>query len=151
MIQLMLLKIDGKLTYEVVFMKFSCKYIITPIIASITGILFWLKISEVLEPVLGDNKIVNYISNNTYDIMQHHLFWIFLTNFIIFEISGILNLKGFNVSRFRSTIYYAYTFGVSQVQIIYTIICIAMPVLVRYSYEKLSVKISETLKAKKVL
>ena len=150
-IQLMLLKIDGKLTYEVVFMKFSCKYIITPIIASITGILFWLKISEVLEPVLGDNKIVNYISNNTYDIMQHHLFWMFLTNLIIFEISGILNLKGFNVSRFRSTIYYAYTFGVSQAQIIYTIICIAMPILVRYSYEELSVKISETLKAKKVL
>lgn len=145
-IQLALLKLDGKLGYEVVFMKFSCKYIITPIIASITGILFWLKISEIIVPILGENKLVNYISNNTYDIMQHHLFWMFSTNLIIFYLSGIFKLNGFDVSKFRSTIYYTYTFGVWQVQIIYTIICIIMPIFVRYVYEKLISRNVELLK-----
>lgn len=148
-VQLALFKIDRKLSYEVVFMKFSCKYIITPIIASITGILFWLKVSEILEPSLGNSKVVNYISNNTYDIMQHHLFWVFLINLSVFYLSDILNLKGFNISRFKSTIYYTYTFGVNQAQIIYTIVCISMPIIVRYSYEKITNKINDLLKVKK--
>lgn len=135
MIQILLFKVDGNLTYEVVFMKFKSKYIITPIITSITGILFWIKVSEILEPALCNSKIVNYISNNTYDIMQHHLFWVFLVNLIIFELSGILNLSGFNVERFKNTIYYFYTFGVNQAKIIYTIIAVAMPLMVRHFYE----------------
>lgn len=49
LIQLVLFKLDGRLSYEVVFMKFNSKYIITPIISSITGILFWIKISEIYE------------------------------------------------------------------------------------------------------
>ena len=141
MIQLVLFKMDGKLTYEVVFMKFNSKYIITPIIASITGILFWIKISEILVPAIGSSKIVNYISNNTYDIMQHHLFWLFVINLIILKLSNVLNLKGFNIENFRKTIYYAYTFGIEQAKIIYSIIVISMPLLVRYIYETIKLKI----------
>ena len=141
LIQLVLFKMDGKLTYEVVFMKFNCKYIITPIIASITGILFWIKISEILVPAIGNSKIVNYISNNTYDIMQHHLFWLFVINLIILKLSNVLNLKGFNIESFRKTIYYAYTFGIEQAKIIYSIIVIAMPLLARYIYETIKLKI----------
>lgn len=135
LIQLILFKMDGKLSYEVVFMRFNSKYIITPIIASITGILFWAKISEILVPAIGNSKIVNYISNNTYDIMHHHLFWLFVINLIILKLSNVLNLKGFNIESFRKTIYYAYTFGIEQAKIIYSIIVIVMPLLVRHIYE----------------
>ena len=126
---------DGKLSYVVVFMKFNSKYIITPIIASVTGILFWVKIAEILVPAIGKSKIVNYISNNTFDIMQHHLFWLFIINLTILKISNVFNLKGFNIEIFRKTIYCAYTFGVEQSKIIYSIIVIAMPLLIRYIYE----------------
>lgn len=148
MIQIFLFKVDGKLSYEIVFMKFESKYIITPIISSITGILFWIKISEILEPPLGKSKIVNYISNNTYDIMQHHLFWIFLINFIIFIMVDKLNLSGFDSTQFKNTIYYFYTFGTSQAPIIYTLIGISMPIIIRYTYELIKEKLINYLNLK---
>lgn len=61
-VQLIILKVDGQISYEACFMKFKSKIIITPIIASITGILFWVKIAEILEPIFGKNKVINYIS-----------------------------------------------------------------------------------------
>lgn len=139
--QIFLFKVDGNLTYEAVFMKFESKYIITPIISSVTGILFWFKVSEILVPSLGNSKIVNYISNNTNDIMQHHLFWIFAINFIIFKFADKFNLSGFDSTQFKNTIYYFYTFGTSQAYIIYTIIAIAMPIIVRYIWELLKEQI----------
>ena len=135
MIQIALIKIDGELSYEIVFARFKCKYIVTPIISSITGIMFWLKISEILEPSLSNSKIVNYISNNTNEIMQHHLFWIFMVNLTIFKLSNVLDLSEFNSENFKNTIYYFYTFGVSQARIIYTIIAIMMPLLLKYFYD----------------
>ena len=67
--------------------------------------------------------------------MQHHLFWLFIINLTILKLSNVFNLKGFNIEIFRKTIYCAYTFGVEQSKIIYSIIVIAMPLLIRYIYE----------------
>jgi len=44
-----------------------------PFVTSITGIAFCLKIAKALVPIWGDNKLVNFISNNTFFIMTHHL------------------------------------------------------------------------------
>lgn len=134
-VQLIVLKVDATISYEVCFMRFKSKIIVTPIIVSITGILFWIKIAEVLEPALGNKRIVNYISINTYDIMLHHLFWIFIVNVLIMKATTIFSLEGFNVEKFKTTIYYCYTAGVIQSQVIYTIIAIAMPLVIRYLYE----------------
>lgn len=139
-IQLIILKLEGKISYVLAFMRFNNKFIITPIIVSITGIMFWMKIAEILIPSLENSKIINYISNNTYDIMQHHLFWIFILNLLVYLISDMIGLQGFNIDRFRTTIYYCYTAGVVQSQIIYTIIGIAMPLIIRYLYEKIKNK-----------
>lgn len=122
---------------------------ITPIISSITGILFWLKISEILEPSLGNSKIINFISNFTSDIMIHHLFWSFLSNLTIWKMSGLFNLKGFNVDRFKTTIYYFYMSGFEQSKIFYAIIALAMPLIVRFFYNMLKNKIVLLIEKKK--
>ncbi len=44
-----------------------------PLLTSATGIAFWLKISKLLVPLLGHNRLVNYISDNTFFIMTHHI------------------------------------------------------------------------------
>lgn len=44
-----------------------------PLITSITGIAFWLKISKTLVPALQHNPLVNFISDNTFFIMTHHV------------------------------------------------------------------------------
>ena len=140
-IQLIVFKVDGNISYIVAFMKFDNKFIITPIIVSITGVLFWLKISEILEPALGKSKIVNYISNHTFDIMLHHLFIVFVVNVCIYKISDVFGLNGFDVQKFKNTIYYYYTAGVKQLPILYTIIAIIIPLSIRYICEQIKLKI----------
>ena len=102
------------------------------------AIIIFLIISILAVYISKKNKVELYIpilSNNTYDIMQHHLFLLFVINLIILKLSNVLNLKGFNIESFRKTIYYAYTFGIEQAKIIYSIIVIVMPLLVRHIYE----------------
>lgn len=65
------------------------------------------------------------------------MFWVFATNVFIWKATDILNLEGFNISKFKNTIYYCYTAGVVQSQIIYTIIAITMPLIIRYLYDKI--------------
>lgn len=44
-----------------------------PLITSLTGIAFWLKIAKTVTPLLGHNKLVNFISDHTFWIMTHHI------------------------------------------------------------------------------
>ena len=44
------------------------------IIVSSLGIAFWVRISEILEPILGKNKYINLIADNTFSIMINHSF-----------------------------------------------------------------------------
>ena len=91
-IQIILLSIDNHIIYETIYMVFNCKYIIVPIIVGVNGIWFWLNISNILVKFIGNSKIVNYVSENTFDIMMHHLFWMFIFNLIImFKNSYIQN------------------------------------------------------------
>lgn len=143
LIQFIILKLDSKIAYLAWNMTFNSKYIITNILASLTGILFWLKISEIVEPILGKDKIINYIGNNTSDIMIHHLFWCLLFNIIIFYISRFINLNSFDAEKFKTTIYYQYSAGVGAINSIYTIIGIAMPLFAKYNFEKIQARIAK--------
>ncbi|MDO4978566.1 MAG: acyltransferase family protein [Candidatus Saccharibacteria bacterium] len=73
-----------------------------PIITSTTGILFWLRISRLIAPAISKSKIVNMISNNTKDIMMHHLFFITITQLVMF---GILKAIGLADDYAPSAIY----------------------------------------------
>lgn len=44
-----------------------------PLLTSVTGIAFWLKIAKCLAPVLGQNTLVNFVSDHTFWIMTHHI------------------------------------------------------------------------------
>ena len=60
--------------YSCAFMNdFKKNGMLVPFVTSLTGILFWLKISQCLSAGLGENKLVNLISNHTFFIMEHHL------------------------------------------------------------------------------
>ncbi len=136
LIQFIILKLDPSFNATIVFMNFKSKYAITAIVVSLTGIMFWTIISGILVPALKDNKIVNYISNHTKEIMFHHIFWVFVINSIINLLTVPLGLRGFDNSIYRITVYYYYTAGVSQVPIIYAFFCISMPLVLHYVYEK---------------
>ena len=57
----------------------------TVITNSILGILFWIKISELVEPLIGRNFYINIIADNTFSIMMN----LFLIIFIIKNLFAI--------------------------------------------------------------
>lgn len=80
-----------------------------PLITSITGILFWLSISEILVPALGNNPLVNYISNNTFWIMANHAFFFNVLNAALYLTNRLFHLGlAFDSSSFTSNVWYRY-------------------------------------------
>jgi len=94
-----------------------------PIITSITGIWFWLRISRIISPILTKSKIFNKIANDTKSIMMHHIFCMLIINIILYGCNDILNLKGFDVFAFKNNpMWYRYYAGCPQLGIIYIIV-----------------------------
>ena len=58
----------------------------TVFINSFSGIIFYLRISELIEPLIGKNFYINIIADNTFSIMVNHN----LANFIIKNIFAII-------------------------------------------------------------
>lgn len=115
-----------------------------PILTFITGTLFWLRISKLLEKYIGENKLVNYISNNTFSIMSHHLFWAFMFNMALY----LLNVPYFDISDFQNGWIYRYQIPNFTIllQLTYLILGIFGPILVKFILEKINIKLYENKK-----
>ena len=100
--------------------------------------------AEILEPVLSKNKIICFIGNNTYDIMMHHLFFVFLLNTLILKLVPLLDIREFNINQYKNSIYYFYYSGIGQYHLFYTFVAIVGPLIMRYLY----IKIREKIKCK---
>lgn len=94
-----------------------------PIITSVTGIWFWLRISKKLEPIYNENSLIAKISNNTKSIMMHHVFCMELLNIILFYTRNIFKLDGFDVKSFLNLgCWYRYYADTKQLEIIYLVV-----------------------------
>lgn len=91
----------------------SADHCLLPLITSVTGIFFWLKIAKFLVPVLGESKLVNYISSHTFFIMMHHLLFIQIFGALLYGgmALGIPSLAGFDPAAFRGDPWYLYLPG----------------------------------------
>jgi len=80
-----------------------------PFIFGFLGIFFWLRISKILVPSLKSSKIVSLVSKNTFSIMMHHMFGFFILNLgWYFLTQNFSFIKGFDVTKFSSDIWYIY-------------------------------------------
>ena len=131
-VQAILLQKYVDLTYNLNTMTFKHPYIIY-LLSSITGILFWLRISAIMEPYFGENKIINYIGNNTYHVMMHHMFMFYIVNTFIYAIYKFTGRFGkFDVTAYKKSIWYVYNKENGALLLIYVIIGIALPLLIKY-------------------
>lgn len=123
-----------------------------PIITSITGIWFWLRIARIITPVLSESKIFTDISNNTKAIMMHHIFCMLVINIVLYYSRGLLNLEGFDVYNFKnSSMWYRYYGNCNQLGIIYVIIGIYGPLKIEQlerKVKKLTNKYIEDFKSR---
>lgn len=137
-IQFILIKKYRSLAFTVVwFNDFNRNNILLPYITSITGIMFWLRISRIMLPSIKDSKIISYIGKNTWTVMMHHIFIFFLINLIISLIAPSIGLQGFDYNKFRRDIYYTYTPGVEQFKFFYVVAGIFVPLGIKYIFNKL--------------
>ena len=112
----------------------------TVIIISILGILFWVRIANNLEPILGINFYINNIADNTFSIMINHLFVIHCVESFFLIISKTTKYcKDFNSVRFYSfDLRYIYIPNqVLQIGIIYFLNCLFIPIIIQKIINKL--------------
>ncbi|MCF0229351.1 MAG: acyltransferase [Parasporobacterium sp.] len=79
-----------------------------PFITTFMGIFVWMNIADVLTGALGENKLINYISDNTFFIMASHMFFFSIYNYILVFINKITPLPGFDPVQAVSTSWYLY-------------------------------------------
>lgn len=85
---------------------FTSPYVITPMISSIAGILFWLEITDLIGPVFYENRIINYISDNTFFIMGFHIIFFNILNCILLAVNKISPLPDFDIPDFQASSWY---------------------------------------------
>ena len=126
-----------------------------PFILGFLGIAFWLRISKILIPILKDNKIVNWVSKNTFSIMMHHVFGFFLLNTFFYIVSKLFGIaSGFNYNEYYSNIWYNYLpKGLTNFRIFYLLAGFICSYIVSYAVNKLKefiTKYKNSTKSKKV-
>lgn len=82
-----------------------------PLITSMSGILFYYEIMDYLSGKIGQNSITDFISRNTFTIMQVHLLFVNLPNFYAYFqcIQGNPAFADFPVNSFLSSAWVRYS------------------------------------------
>ena len=139
-IQTLLLAFFKNISYNLQLLRLNSNYIVY-FIGSLNGIFFWLKISKILSKYIKNNYIIDCIGNNTYSIMMHHVFAIFLFNSLIYIVHIITGLfKSFDVATYQSKYFYFYNSN-PGLTVIYVIISVSLPLIGNYFYKKIKGKI----------
>lgn len=148
LINYLLYKLFGKLTYDLhEFSGFNSNAEVV-LISSVIGILFYTRIAEVLSKYIGKNRFINYIGNNTYTIMAHHLFAVFILDFILYIINqNIIPIPHFDLTRFQTGWIYIYEIPNLKIalDILHLLLGLTVPLVFKYIYDKIREKI-DTLK-----
>ena len=85
---------------------FTSPYIVTPLISSVVGILFWLTLVGLIGKALYESRFVNYLSCNTFWIMGLHIVFFNILNCILMLVNSIVELPYFDVETFRESEWY---------------------------------------------
>lgn len=79
------------------------------ILLALNGIAFNLRVSKILcQSAIGQSNLVKYISQNTFSIMMHHIFAIFLLNGAFAFICYRCGIGGFDFEAWKNDFWYRY-------------------------------------------
>lgn len=111
-----------------------------PVITSVTGILFYYEVMDYLAKKLGEINLISFIGRNTLVIMQVHLLFVNVPNFITYYCvtHGIIKHSEFPVDAFRDGAWVRFT---SNSRLIGFFCGIFGSLLVAYAIERFKEKI----------
>lgn len=138
LIQFIVLIRYDKIYSVVVSMSFPYNFSLVAFVVALTGIAFWLRVAKLITPITKDSKVINYIGQNTWTVMMHHQFIIFAINAMVYLITIILSLNiKFRPEEFSYNPWYIYlTEARGPYGIVYVILGIGVPLLLKYYYDK---------------
>ena len=125
-----------------VFAKFTGNPLIITVL-TMSGILLTATVCDILAPAFEKSRIVHMIGDNTFTIMMHHGFIIFLINFALYLLTYVTDLASFDILKFKSTIWYAYPWRDARIYIVYMILGIFAPLLLKWCSDKLILRLRD--------
>ena len=99
---------------------------------SLLSILFWLRVSKILSPIITNNTPLLYIANNTFTIMMHHFIGFMFVKYLF------SNTQNFSTYSFKNNIWY-YHFPISEniTTWIYITITLVITLLIGFTTKKI--------------
>lgn len=116
---------------------------VLPFVTGVLGIVLWLRISTLLEPVIGKSRCVNLIADNSYSIMMNQ----FLGYMLIKTVYALISRTGvcfadFDLIKYKTDIWWYYTpGGIKQTLIIYPVAGIAFSIAVQKAIDFIKTKL----------
>ena len=138
-IQLIIINTHAGLGFSAVWVMSFANSPLTPYLTTFTGIVFFLRLAKVLTSALKNSRFVNYLGENTYSVMMHHLFCLIGLKAVFALIAFFTPFcQDFDMSAYLSDIYYVYLpNGYTSFMWIYLLIGIFAPLGIHYLVHKL--------------
>ena len=111
---------------------------IMPIVIGVLGIALWLRIANLLEPVIGRSKWINAIADSTYSIMMNQFlgFMIVKTGYALLSKIGS-RFSDFDFVSYKTDIWWFYTpKGITQTLIVYVVAGLVFPIFVQKAIDQ---------------
>ena len=113
---------------------FTSPFIVTPLISSVVGILFWLTFVDLIGKSVSGSRFVNYMSCNTFWIMGLHIAFFNILNCILMLINNIVTLPFFNAEEFQGSEWYYWELS-PNFKLVYVLAGILGPLGIKRLYD----------------
>lgn len=110
-VQFILGKVCNGLAFSAVWCSSFANGPIIPYVTTVTGIIFWYRISKMLTKFPKVSGVVAYIGDRSYSIMMHHVLGFFLLNtlfYCAYTLQWGAAFSDFDVHSFRYSVDYVY-------------------------------------------
>ena len=128
---------------------FTSPYIVTPLVSSFVGILFWLTLVDLAGKPVHESRFVNYMSCNTFWIMGFHVLFFNVLNCVLMGISEhIVPLLYFDADAFRESEWYYWPLS-NNFKLVYIAFGILCPLGLKWLWDKARASAAKALHAGK--
>lgn len=135
------LKPTGAVTVWCVFTGSALGHLISVLLA----IAFWTKVAELLAPAVRKMSLLCFIGENTFSIMLHHAFVIFVINSILFSVSQFGFVSSFDPKAYGDSVWYAVNLFEGKFLLFYIACGILIPCLGKQVWNRLLIKLDGRL------
>lgn len=143
MIQLIIITLNGSSQVRLGLVWCNDVYVLRPYIASFLGIAFWLRIANILLPIIKENKYIKLVCDNSYSIMINQFAGFMFTKTVWFFIYTCTPVQiDFDIQQYKSNIWYYFSLNYNM-YILYIAAGLVIPILM----QSLVTKLKSTFKA----